>query len=136
MGVVYEYRLSGRRPTVWLSALVFAGIAGVLAWEGAAFIFWLPLLLGGGLVLWALIRNPVNGLQVTEDRLILSPWREPREVPLKEIETVQYEEWSDSTDMFLLMKSGDTVKVSSLDMPPVGTLRTVLSGKEIEVVER
>ena len=121
---------------VWASGAVFVVVAGVMAWQEASLVFWLSVLLGGSMLLWALVRNPVNGVRGTKDHLILSPWYKPRSIPLRDIAAVEYVNWSDSTDMHLLLRSGETVGVSSLDAPPAHTFRPVLSANGIKVTER
>lgn len=135
MTTLYEYRLSGRRPAIWGAGAVFLVISLLMASEGAALVIWIPVLLGGAMILWALIRNPVNGVQVTEDSLILSPWSHPRLIPLSQIEAVKYREWSDSTDMHIWLKSGETIRVAPMDMPPVAGLQSALAGTGIRILK-
>lgn len=136
MTILYEHRLSGRRPAIWLCGFAFSVFAVVMAQHGAAFVIWLPVLAGGVMILGALIRNPVNGVQMTQHRLILSPWHKPRLILLSDIEAVKVEAWTDSTDMYVQLKSGETVKVSPMDTPPVIAFRAALSARGIAVNER
>lgn len=69
--IAHEYRVSGRRPAIWVAAALFVCVAGLMALQGSAFVNWLPLVLGGGTILWLLIRNPVYGLRVEQDRVVL-----------------------------------------------------------------
>ena len=87
------------------------------------------------MILWALVRNPVTGLQVTQHHLILSPWHVPRVILLEDVEAVKFETWTDSTDMFVQLKSGRTVKVSPMDVPPLSSFRKVMSARGISVIE-
>lgn len=120
---------------MWAAAAVCAFMAGLMVSHDVDFLIWLPVLFGSGLVLWALIRNPQTGLRITDDALILSPWQTRQVIPLAEIEAVKYHEWSDSTDVYIWLKSGETVRVSPLDAPPVKSLRSVLAEKAIPIIE-
>ncbi len=120
---------------VWAVAVVFAVATGVLATHAAGLFIWLPVVSGDAMILWALIRNPRNGLRVTDACLILSPWQKPRRLPLADIEAVKYHQWSDSTDMHAWLRSGETVRVPPMDIPPVDALRAVLAARSIPVIE-
>ena len=136
MNILYEYRLSGRRPTIWLSGMAFVLMGVLMATYNADPIIWFPVLIGFGMIAWALISNPVNGLRVTDRDLILSPWNRPQTIPLDDIAAVQFQSWSDSDDMSVRLRSGRKIDVSSLDTPPVSTFRTVLEEIAIPVEQR
>lgn len=135
MTVLYEYRLSGRRPAIWLSGAAFVLMGTLMATYDAAPVVWVPVLIGAGMILWALICHPINGLRLTDESLILTPWTDPKSIPLDDIEAVQYTLWTDSEDMHVRLRSGRTVKVSGVDVPPISTFRAVLADIAIPVTE-
>ncbi len=79
------------------------------------------------MVLFMLVRNPVNGLLIEDGQLVLSAWRKPRRIPLRDIALVEIIEWSDSTDMKIHLGSGDVIDAFSGDIPPIDDFKAVLA---------
>jgi hypothetical protein len=72
-----------------------------------------------GLVLATLIWNPVTGMNLTSERLVISPEQDPRTFPLAQIERLVIKDWSDSTDFRLHLTDGSTAKIEELHVPSI-----------------
>lgn len=115
----YEYRLHGRRFTFWALLIIGLGFCGAALSEPAPLSVWVILLAYMALVLWSLIRNPVTGMSLTSERLVISPEQEPRTFPLAQIERLVIKDWSDSTDFRLHLTDGSTAKIEELHVPSI-----------------
>lgn len=118
MTKIYSYDEPGRRPTVYLGTVVFAVVLVGAFYNAAPWFFYLPLLGGGAMLLYMLVKNPVSGVTLYKDRLVLSPLLHPNSIPLSDIERIEIISWSDSTDMKVHLKSGDSISAFSGDIPP------------------
>ncbi len=108
----------------------------VAATKDAPWYIWAIWLPAAAMILQELIRNPVSGIRLTRQTLILSPWQRPREVALSDIHHIEFIEWSDSTDMEVHMRSGDVIRVFSGDIPPRGPFIAQLVALGVKVTER
>ena len=118
MAELYAYKEPGRRPITYLAAVVFVGLLGVALYHGAPVFYYVPVLGAGSMILYMLVKNPISGLLLLPDRLILSAWHKPNPVPLKDIARVEIISWSDTTDMKVHLKSGEVLNVFPGDIPP------------------
>jgi hypothetical protein len=98
--------------------MVFAGLLALAFHEGAPWFFYLPVVLGGSLLLFPLMKNRVDGLSLAPDYLTLGAWRAPQTVPVSEISKIEIVSWSDSTDMRVHLKSAGIVTAFPGDIPP------------------
>ncbi|WP_375227925.1 hypothetical protein [Roseobacter sp. S98] len=133
---VYAYRLQGRRAVVWIASILMVLVLTMAATQSAPWYIWVVWVPVAAFLLNELIKNPVRGLRLTRDTLILSPWQRPRAVALRDIEKVEFIEWSDSTDMEVHTVSGDVIRVFSGDIPPRGPFIGQLVALGVRVTER
>ena len=118
MKEIYAYRETGRRPMVWLAAGVFVFLMWLAVTKSAPVFIYVPWALGGGMVAYLLVRNPVSGVRLFEDRLVLSPEFRPHTVQVCDIDRIELISWTDSTDMNIILRSGDTIRLFTGDIPP------------------
>ena len=127
MSMIYSYQERGRRPITYVAAAVFCFVFGAGVYHGAPWYFCLPVVLGGAMIFYLLVKNPISGLIVQPDALVLSPWERPKSIRLAEIEKVEIVSWSDSTDMNVHLKSGETIQAFAGDIPPTEPFRAALA---------
>ncbi len=127
MTELYAYKEAGRRPVTYLAAVVFAALIVIALHQNAPLFYYVPLVAGGAMVLYTLVKNPISGLVLLPDRLILSAWRKPNPVPVQSIARIEIISWSDSTDMKVHLKSGEEIRVFSGDIPPRASFAQALS---------
>lgn len=132
---LHSYSQPSRRPVGLALAAAFAFMLLLLESSGAIWVFYVPACVGFAIMLFALIKCPVNGLVVTQAELVLSAWRSPRSIPLQAIEAVEIIEWGDTADMKIHLKSGAAINASSGDIPPREPFRAVLAAAGIQLVE-
>lgn len=133
MTELYAYKEPGRRPVTYLAALVFLFLLWSAVIYRAPAFYYIPVVGGGFMILYILVKNPVSGLLLLPDRLILSAWDKPNPVPVKDIARVEIVSWSDTTDMNVHLKSGRVIKVFSGDIPPRASFAQALSNVGIAV---
>lgn len=136
MTELYAYREQGRRPIVWLAAAACVGMICVGLYHEESWLLMTPVYAAGAMLLYMLVKNPVSGVQLFEDRLIMSPWSAPQTVMLDQLAKIEFVEWSDSTDMNLHLKSGDVVKVAQSNIPPRTAILPTLESLNISVETR
>lgn len=127
MSVVYSYQERGRRPVTYVGAAVFLFVFGLGIYHGVPWYFCLPVVVGGAMIFYLLIKNPISGLILQPDALVLSPWERPKSIRLAEIDKVEIISWSDSTDMKVHLKTGETITAFSGDIPPAEPFREALA---------
>ncbi|WP_227269430.1 hypothetical protein [Roseobacter weihaiensis] len=98
--------------------------------------FYLPLVAGGAMAFYILIKNHSNGLKLTQEHLILPAGVSPRKVPLAEIAKLDCVTRSHRTDMTVYLISGAVLHVFSSDIPPRRFFVRALRRAGVPVVER
>lgn len=88
------------------------------------------------MVLFLIVKNPVMGVRLQRDRLVLSAWQKPRDVMLADIATITFIHWSDDTDMEISMCNGDLIRVFSGDIPPIAPFKKALQEAGLRIEER
>ena len=88
------------------------------------------------MVLFLIVKNPVMGVRLQRDRLVLSAWQKPRDVMLADIATITFIHWSDDTDMEIALHNGDLIRVFSGDIPPIAPFKKVLQEAGLRIEER
>lgn len=129
----FEYRQSGRGPLVWISAAVVVfwltyGIANdapnviVAVWCMAA-----------AIIGWLLMLNPVRGIRIDQENLILNAWRKPKVIPLADIAFLRAKHWTDDSDVVIVYNDGTEESTHPRDMPDLNTLALVMSQRGVKV---
>lgn len=108
-------------------AAAFACMLLLLFISGAEWIVFVPAGIGFSMLLFMLIKNPINGLELQDEILILSAWRNPLPVPVHDIAKLEIVEWTDSSDFKVYLKSGEIIEAFSGDIPPITPFRKALA---------
>ena len=127
MEPVFSYKEPGRRPATYLAAVVFALFFGAAVTYGAEWYVYLPVVLGGVMLLYMLVKNPVSGVALLDEFLVLSAWSNPQKIPLRDIARIEIISWSDSIDMKVHLKSGGAISAFAGDIPPREPFRAALA---------
>ncbi|MCF2905276.1 hypothetical protein L0666_09765 [Octadecabacter sp. CECT 8868] len=129
----YEHQLSGRRPVMWLVLMGVLGFIGVAWGEPAPIFFWVILAATLGLVLWSLIANPISGLRISGDRLIIAPQQQNNEISLANVDYLKIDNRSDSTEFVLYLKDGGGLAVHENNFPSIKETTRVFEERGIKV---
>ena len=135
MHEVYEYRLSSRRSAIWLAAALVAFSLGYAVVNSAPAILTVICATGGVLLGWMLMANPMSGIRVDHETLVLNAWRRPREIPLSEIAYLRMTHWTDDSTVSIVYKDGREEGTNYADMPPPNTLAAVMAARGIPVYD-
>lgn len=111
----------------YLGAAVFLFVFGTAVYHGVEWYFCLPVVAGGAMIFYLIIKNPISGVVVQPDALVLSPWQSPQSIRVADIDKVEIVSWSDSTDMKVHLKSGETIEAFAGDIPPTEPFRDALA---------
>lgn len=136
MDTLYSYRLPARRLITWVFAGIMIALMVLAYVDRAPWYIWAVWVPSFAMIVYMLVQNPVSGLQLTQDTLILSPWQSPRQIALRDIDRVEFIDWSDSTDMQVHLINGDVIRVFSADIPPQARFMSQLADRGIRIVER
>ena len=130
---IYE---SHGRTWITLGGL-FIGLLmlAIAAASGAPTVIYLVLALFlsgmGYLVIW----SPRAGMRITGRRLIIWRGEQAKEIALNDIEVVRIQSWSDSTDVTVCLKNGDTVDIFDRCRPTTPELVVALEQAGVTVAQ-
>jgi len=136
MSEVYEYRLAKRRNAIWLASIVIAFLIGFAIANTAPQIMIGLWAVTGAAVAWSLISNPLCGIRVDDDHLVLNAWRKPRAIPLADIDYLRTSHSCDDCNVTIVYKDGREEGTVSAHMPPPATLACVMAERGIAVLDR
>ena len=130
---VYEYRQSGRRPVVWLTAVivVFLLVFGLTA--GASQVVTAVWGMAAALTLWMLLSARQTGIRVDDSHLILSAWTRPRAIALDDIAYLRATHWTAESAVTIVYRDGREEGTHALDMPPINVLAEVMAERGIPI---
>ncbi len=80
-----------------------------------------------------LIPQPIAGIRVDNDNLVLSAWRSPRSIPLDSIAFLRAAVTSTETEISIVFKDGSEESAFAGDMPDIDTLVDVMAARGIPV---
>jgi len=135
MNEVYEYRLARRRGAIWLAAIVIAFLLGFAVANAAPQVMMALWALTGVLIMFTLMSNPICGIRVDDEYLVLNAWRKPRLIPLVEIDYLRMTHWTDDCNVTIVYKDGREEGTISAHMPPANTLACVMAERGIPVLD-
>lgn len=129
----YQYQQNGRRPPTWLFLAVGLGFLGLAVADPAPAMIWVILAAYLGLILWLIIANPIQGIQITRRHLIIAPEREARRIALRDIGHLAIDTSGDSTEFRLHLKGGRTVAIHAANVPSTPETMQVFEAHGIDV---
>jgi len=133
MSEVYEYRRAPNKGPVWLAFIgVVLLLVGVIQF-GATQLLWLVWVLGAITIAWMLLPQPVSGIRIDANHLVLSAWRNPRSVPLDDIAHLRVNDTGLEAEVVIVYRDGGAENVFAGDLPDIDTLIAVLAERGIPV---
>ena len=133
MNEVYEFRRTTNRGVVWLSASAVVMVMLAVIVADADQLMWLVWAMGAVTLGWMFLPQPASGIRIDEEFLVLSAWRNPHRIPLREIAFLRATEASAETDIAIVYKDGSEIGTFTGDMPDIQTLIEVLALRGIAV---
>ena len=82
---------------------------------------------------WLLMLNPVRGIRIDQENLILNAWRKPKVIPLADIAFLRAKHWTDDSDVVIVYNDGTEESTHPRDMPDLNTLALVMSQRGVKV---
>ncbi|MEM1111845.1 MAG: hypothetical protein AAGI11_08050 [Pseudomonadota bacterium] len=134
MPQTYHYHYQSRRPLVLAALAVIIVLLAIAFVEGAPWYIWLIWGSTGLLLVFGYVVNRQSGLTLTTESFNVRVGKTVETVNLKDIQHVEFQEWSDSTDVSLHLLDGRTQKVPSLALPPIPVLEQELHSRGVKTV--
>ncbi len=111
---------------MWLAGATLGVMAATGLAHGAPYPLWV-LWLGAGMpVIRVLLFDPIDGLILDRDKLILSAWKHPRTIALPDILAVRFAGRSDTAAASIVLTDGEVVDINPRDLPPAQQWRDLL----------
>ncbi len=132
----FEYEETGRRPIIWFSLCVFLFLFWIAYTNGAPWWIWAIWSISGGMVVYMLIANPKSGISITDTTLAYWAGGPQSSLAISDIDHIVIEDWSDSTDVSIVLTDGRSIKLFSGSVPPIHELEKQLNARNIAVVRK
>jgi len=133
MSELYEYRRAPTKGPVWLAFIgVVILLVGVIQF-GATQLLWLVWVLGAITIAWMLLPQPISGIRIDADHLVLSAWRNPRPIPLDDIAHLRVNDTGLEAEVAIVYRDGKVEDIFAGDLPDIDTLITVLAERGVPV---
>lgn len=116
---VYEYRMGIGHRLTWLAAIAVAALLA-FAMDNQD-----PLILGtvwglcAAIIIWFLSRSLVAGIRVDDRYFTLTAWRDPKPVPLEDIDYLCMTHWTENSDVMLVYADGTEQHIPAGDLPDI-----------------
>lgn len=133
MNTVFEYRSAPGRGAIWLAAFGLALLLIIVILAKAYHLIWMVWVAGAIMITWMLLPKPVYGIRVDGTHLTLAAWRQPRHIPLDEIDHLRATGVSDETQIAIVYRNGEEEGIFAADLPDVDTLVMVMAERGIPV---
>jgi hypothetical protein len=133
MNEVYEYRRAPSKGAIWLAIIGVLLLMAAVIINGADHLTWLVWVCGTVTLAWMLLPKPVSGIRVDENYLVLSAWRNPKQIPLDNVAYLRATEVSDETEIAIVFKDGTQEGIFAGDLPDIDTLISVMAERGIPV---
>lgn len=130
---VYEFRQSGRRSTVGLTA----GVTAICMTYGivteVSQVLLLAFCLTGVIIGWMLMMGPVRGIRIDQQHLVLNAWRKPKLIPLADIDFVRALHWTETSEVTIVYRDGTEESTNPRDLPDINTLAREMMARRVKV---
>lgn len=133
MNEVYEYRRAPGKGAVWLACIAVVMLLAAVILNGADHLMWLVWTSGAVTLAWMILPQPVSGIRVDDDHLVLSAWRNPRPILLDDIAHLKVTQASLETEVSIVFKNSDEEPIFAGDLPDIETLISVMAKRGIPV---
>jgi hypothetical protein len=131
----YSYRSWGRSPVNVIILTVSLIMIGVGTYHQQSFWMLIPLVFAAGVCAYAIILNPVHGLDINEATLAIITPNGRQEFYLSAINRVNIHGWTDSVDVDIYLSDGQKVQLSSLAYSNTTSLQNALEAHAVTVTK-
>ena len=135
MSDVYEYRRAPNRGPVWLALVGVILLLVAVIQFGATQLTWLVWVAAAVTIAWMILPQPVSGIRIDRDHLVLAAWRKPRPIALDDIAHLRVDDSGLETHTTIVYRDGKEEVIFAGDLPDVDTLIMVLADRGIPVRE-
>jgi hypothetical protein len=135
MSDVYEYRRAPNRGPVWLALIGVILLLVAVIQFGATQLTWLVWVAAAVTIAWMILPQPVSGIRIDRDHLVLAAWRKPRPIALDDIAHLRVDDSGLETHTTIVYRDGKEEVIFAGDLPDVDTLIMVLADRGIPVRE-
>lgn len=135
MSEVYEYRKEPNRKVTWVAACLIGFLFGYGLLTSSPKILGLVWGLIALSMLWLLMKSPVLGIQLDHEHLTLAAWRNPRPIPLSDIDYIQVGNWTDVSDVTIYYHDGTSEHVPYGDLPDMPTFIDVANRFGVTLIQ-
>jgi len=135
MSDVYEYRRAPNRGPVWLALIGVILLLVAVIQFGATHLIWLVWVAAAVTIAWMILPQPVSGIRIDRDHLVLAAWRKPRPIALDDIAHLRVDDSGLETHVTIVYRNGGEEVIFAGDLPDVDTLITVLADRGVPVRE-
>lgn len=135
MSDVYEYRRAPNRGPVWLALIGVILLLVAVIQFGATQLTWLVWVAAAVTIAWMILPQPVSGIRIDRDHLVLAAWRKPRPIALDDIAHLRVDDSGLETHTTIVYRNGKEEVIFAGDLPDVDTLIMVLADRGIPVRE-
>ncbi len=133
MSDVYEYRRAPNKGPILIALLgVVLLLVAVIQFNATQFL-WLIWAFAAVTIAWMVLPQPISGIRIDADHLVLAAWREPRSIPLDDIAHLRVKDTELGAEVAIVYRNGDQEDVFAGDLPDIDTLISVLADRGIPV---
>ncbi len=133
MNEVYEYRRAPSKGAIWLASVGVVMLLAAVIFNEAYNLISLVWITGAVTFGWMLMPQPISGIRVDDENLVLSAWRNPRPIPLDSIAYLRSTDASLEISIAIVFKDGQEEGIFVGDLPDIDTLVTVMALRGIPV---
>jgi len=130
---VFEYRSAPGKGVIWLAVFGLAILLALVILADAYHLIGLVWVAGTMTLVWMLLPKPVYGIRVDNTHLTLAAWRDPRHIPLDDIDHLRATGVSDETDIAIVYRNAEEEGVFAADLPDIDILVEVMAARGIPV---
>jgi hypothetical protein len=133
MSDVYEYRRAPNKGPILIALLgVVLLLVAVIQFD-ATQLLWMVWSCAAVTIAWMLLPQPISGIRIDANHLVLAAWRKPRAIPLDDIAHLRVNDAGLEIEVAIVYRSGDQEDIFAGDLPDIDTLISVLADRGIPV---
>jgi hypothetical protein len=111
---LYQYEEKSRRPATILALMLFIAMTMIALYAKADWYFFIPIVIGGAMLVWMVIVNRTSGARLNEQRLYLYIGTWQKTINVSDMASLKVTRWSDGAPTLTLkLKTGKSELVSS-----------------------
>jgi hypothetical protein len=111
---LYEFEEKSRRPATILALMLFIAMTAIALYMKADWYFFIPVVIGGAMLVWMVIVNRVSGSRLNQQRLHLYIGTWQKTISVSEMAGLKVTRWSEGAPTLTLkLKTGKSELISS-----------------------